>query len=108
MTARSCRKLLLKAVRYGKPSENWPVTEGVHDPARYGSSLGINRRSQLRQSLKHYHLSPPFSPMMFHREQIRCSMIGDQLGNWKIIKKINRGGMADIYLAEEVNSAADE
>jgi serine/threonine protein kinase len=35
-------------------------------------------------------------------------MIGEQLGNWKIIKKINRGGMADIFLAQEVNSSTDE
>ena len=35
-------------------------------------------------------------------------MIGDQLGNWKIIKKLNRGGMADVYLAEEVDKAGKE
>jgi serine/threonine protein kinase len=34
-------------------------------------------------------------------------MIGEQFGNWKIVKKINRGGMADVYLAEEINSAEE-
>lgn len=32
-------------------------------------------------------------------------MIGEIIGKWKIIKKLNQGGMADIYLAEDVTAA---
>jgi tRNA A-37 threonylcarbamoyl transferase component Bud32 len=32
-------------------------------------------------------------------------MIGEQLGKWTVVKKLSRGGMADVYLAEESNPA---
>jgi len=30
-------------------------------------------------------------------------MIGEQIGKWTVVKKLSRGGMADVYLAEESN-----
>ena len=34
-----------------------------------------------------------------------CGMIGEQLGKWTVVKKLSRGGMADVFLAEESNPA---
>ena len=30
-------------------------------------------------------------------------MIGEQIGKWTVVKKLSRGGMADVYLAEETS-----
>src|SRR5689334_19626043 len=47
--------------------------------------------------------------MLMRSASRRCNfMIGEQLGRWTVVKKLSRGGMADVYLGEASDASGPE
>ena len=76
------------------------------DSARYVSrvtGLDTTHRSQLAEELKRLsYLDPTVQQQSEEKEHTYQFRTGDQVGNFRIIKAIGRGGMGEVYVAQQL------